>query len=1257
MLDLIIDSNNIPDKDALYKRTCRKVLKSIRWHKCVKDFGLGEGADHCELLIVRTNVKNEREFRLLVSLSELLVLDLSRNHLSTFLSADLLAALPCLQQLILSHNRIEDIPAEALTVLSHSRRLEVLDLSNNKLKTLPPTIGLLTSLTSLRLESNQLIELPREIVALVLLTDCRTSFNIKGNKLITPNQKLAESGGWRTIRYSLGNILTSFEDEFWIKFNESYNRRRPDKKALKTHAQVKLHLLGSAGSGKTSLVAALLSIRPDSAEQDDGENNERPHSPGTGTEAAQTDPLVLSVKYWHPKIRRLDTFLKSQCLAAGQALSKDAPSIDGVAQGMAISAKVWDLSGACSTAYPIHRMLMTDLSIFLIVWDMRSDRFSEDVLRFIRFVLGSGVGNYKIIVCGSHADCLSDHAISAAVMGLKDFLRTRGYLEDIEQVVLPVSAVLDDHRLSFLAAQLAHTMVIHGQHHEKLRKVSHALSAQYSFVQDGNRRALFSMLNAGTDRRGEYERSATATAAAQALAQAQAQVAMGEGVLYRLQQQDVLIKAEWLVGCLSRLLVRQETGQPGQLNQQLIEARLSDADFFNTEHPRLLRYLACHLGLLHPLLDQGLTKGIASRSADDINLHQLPQPPKSSAKLRHVSDSEPLSDSWDSPSSTYLVPLLLPPYTAEDYGKPGQICLERKYLYAHPHALLTSEWFVNACLKGLAECQRLSIFMRWQAWDKRFLLEASEGMDMRVFISLEDAAEELVRLNKPRERAVKAVVRLRAYCHPLTAQHALIVLHKLSGVMYEQLACVDQPTVSKPTLSLASMSLVIGSHSQAHIQCFVTCPECLQSNRHSVLDSTCGQFSFEEIQLWEKEYHLQPGAAPDKSSAEYFYNLSKRRVLCPKRRCAVRPELLLKIPKAVLRCIEQSKQFTQGSRFLCDEVIRSGMQRVSSAAVKVMVATIVEDHLSALCGSSVDGKGTNRLTVTPQAVCSGVVCSIPIASDDSEASPKGNSHGTCCSNSLEGIFVITCEHAFTEPSLDSAQIYSYRDKYSQAGLALVFLVGDENHWLYMADLVYKGSAHPKRDRRFHDYAVLKLLCPIKAAEIKPFDPSALSFVDIDAFHTTHSVDLSKLVYETESVPEKQIVLPALSNPAVAVNKRAPLRRLRHPQYTSYTAPLSATALSTQSLFSDQYVYLLSYPHNKSLSVDFGHILQHDPKDEDILLEVLSDSGSSGGPLIDVYGRVVGVLSRSYNTIKYSYVQPIRELPAILSAHRYIFSAD
>ena len=98
--------------------------------------------------------------RRILHLKHLEILDLSQNQISTL--PETIAPLTKLKQLNLSHNEIKRLPGSFLK----SSQLVSLDLSSNDLTQLPDTISSVLTLHTLKLDQNKLRRLPRTLCKL-----------------------------------------------------------------------------------------------------------------------------------------------------------------------------------------------------------------------------------------------------------------------------------------------------------------------------------------------------------------------------------------------------------------------------------------------------------------------------------------------------------------------------------------------------------------------------------------------------------------------------------------------------------------------------------------------------------------------------------------------------------------------------------------------------------------------------------------------------------------------------------------------------------------------------------------------------------------------------------------------------------------------------------------------------------------------------------------------------------------------------------
>jgi Leucine-rich repeat (LRR) protein len=297
--------------------------------------------------LTRLDLSNDRLGTLppeLGQLASLTRLYLPNNLLSTLPPE--LGQLTSLTRLYLSNNRLTSLPPE----LGQLAKLTVLDASNNQLAALPPELGRLVSLTELDLDNNLLGSLPPELGELAKMTVLR----LMGNRLTTLPESLADLAGLERLflhdnpglqlspavlgsdpRIDHAPRIASAKSILDFYFARQSGQTRPLN-------EVKLHLLGRSGAGKTSIVQALRD---------------------------------LPFRDWVES-------------TAGIALSEW--TMDGGGGGAAVTAHVWDFSGQPIT-HVLHPFFFTARSLYVVVLTGGRDHNErEDADFWLRLIQTSG---------------------------------------------------------------------------------------------------------------------------------------------------------------------------------------------------------------------------------------------------------------------------------------------------------------------------------------------------------------------------------------------------------------------------------------------------------------------------------------------------------------------------------------------------------------------------------------------------------------------------------------------------------------------------------------------------------------------------------------------------------------------------------------------------------------------------------------------------------------------------------------------------
>jgi len=139
----------------------------------------------------------------------------------------------------LSRCKLRDFPAQSVLQMRELTHLTALDLSRNKLRYLPPSIGLLTSLQSLNIAQNDISELPATMANLLDLTE----LDVSDNPLVIPPKAIAKRGAKDVLVY-LAELLRSSTNQ-WL--------------------EVRVMCVGAENVGKSTLLRCLASAASSSA--------------------------------------------------------------------------------------------------------------------------------------------------------------------------------------------------------------------------------------------------------------------------------------------------------------------------------------------------------------------------------------------------------------------------------------------------------------------------------------------------------------------------------------------------------------------------------------------------------------------------------------------------------------------------------------------------------------------------------------------------------------------------------------------------------------------------------------------------------------------------------------------------------------------------------------------------------------------------------------------------------------------------------
>jgi internalin A len=285
------------------------------------------------------------------TLTQVETMDLSRNRLSTL--PESFGNLVNLSTLLLQGNDLKHLPAS----VERLHKLKVLYLSGNSLTELPEWIGLLSQLESLDVGWNNLKALPDSLLNLKKL---KTLFLHGNPDLGLPPEVLGSPRIDNEVSwYRQKSKLKTFADasdilDFYFR---SQRRRRLN--------EAKVILVGQGGVGKTSLVKRLVDDSFDAQEQK--------------TEGIKISRWSVTAK--HP--------------------------------GEIIRLNVWDFGGQ-EIMHATHQFFLTKRSIYMLVIDSRAGEREGNIHYWLEMIRIYGEGSPLVIVmnkCEQHYEKLNENRI------------------------------------------------------------------------------------------------------------------------------------------------------------------------------------------------------------------------------------------------------------------------------------------------------------------------------------------------------------------------------------------------------------------------------------------------------------------------------------------------------------------------------------------------------------------------------------------------------------------------------------------------------------------------------------------------------------------------------------------------------------------------------------------------------------------------------------------------------------------------------
>lgn len=290
---------------------------------------------------------------------EIAYLNLSNNRLTSI--PENVSRLNRLRQRDLSGNQLTRLP----NTIADLSNIALLDLSRNTLRTLPSSLSQLSQLQVLDLSKNQLVEIPTDLSE---LKDLRQLFLHDNWIPELPKEMLGESREESLLKVSQVNYVAPKDVLAY------YLRARRDGRALN---EAKLVLVGRGGVGKTSIVEQLIYNK---------------FSAG----AASTDGIEIS--QWTLRLRKDE----------------------------AVRLNIWDFGGQ-EIMHATHQFFLTQRTVYLVVLSGREGSPDSDAEYWLKLIESFAADSPVIVVMNKMKEYPFDvnrNGLRRKYLAIREFVRT-----------------------------------------------------------------------------------------------------------------------------------------------------------------------------------------------------------------------------------------------------------------------------------------------------------------------------------------------------------------------------------------------------------------------------------------------------------------------------------------------------------------------------------------------------------------------------------------------------------------------------------------------------------------------------------------------------------------------------------------------------------------------------------------------------------------------------------------------------------------